>query len=110
ALGGTEVRGYHIFNLVVHILGALLLFGVARRTFLSPALRERFGLASTPLALAVAGLWAVHPLQTESVTYVIQRAESLMGFFYLLTLYVFIRGAESGFARNGWLALSVAAC
>ena len=94
ALGGTEVRGYHVFNLGVHALGALLLFGVARRTLLQPALRERFGPAATPLALAVAGLWAVHPLQTESVTYTIQRAESLMGLWYLLTLYGFIRGID----------------
>jgi hypothetical protein len=92
ALGGEDVRGYHIFNLIVHTLGALALFGIVRRTLLQPVLRERFGSAATPLALAVALLWAVHPLLTESVTYVIQRAESLMGLFYLLTLYCFIRG------------------
>jgi tetratricopeptide (TPR) repeat protein len=45
------------------------------------------------LALAITLLWAVHPLQTESVTYIVQRAESLCGLFYLLTLYCFIRGA-----------------
>jgi tetratricopeptide (TPR) repeat protein len=95
ALGGVSVRGYHVFNLIVHTLGALALFGVARRTLLQPALSERYGSAATPLALAVALLWAVHPLLTESVTYVIQRAESLMGLFYLLTLYCFIRGAKS---------------
>jgi tetratricopeptide (TPR) repeat protein len=50
---------------------------------------------ATALALAVALLWVVHPLQTESVTYVIQRAESLMGLFYLLTLYCFVRGVEN---------------
>jgi tetratricopeptide (TPR) repeat protein len=95
ALGGADVRGYHVFNLIVHTLGALVLFGIARRTLLQPALRERFGSAATPLALAVALLWAVHPLLTESVTYVIQRAESLMGLFYLLTVYCFIRSAKS---------------
>jgi tetratricopeptide (TPR) repeat protein len=95
ALGGVDVRGYHVFNLIVHALGALVLFGIARRSLLQPALRERFGSSATPLALAVALLWAVHPLLTESVTYVIQRAESLMGLFYLLTLYCFIRGAKS---------------
>ena len=120
ALGGVSVRGYHIFNLGVHLLGALALFGIVRRTLLQPALRERYGSAATPLALAVALLWAVHPLLTESVTYVIQRAESLMGLFYLLTLYCFIRGicaertAASG-PRAGrvswvWFACSVGAC
>ncbi|HXA80222.1 MAG TPA: tetratricopeptide repeat protein, partial [Opitutaceae bacterium] len=48
-----------------------------------------------PLAFTMALLWAVHPLQTESVTCVVQRTESLMGLFYLLTLYCFIRGAEN---------------
>jgi tetratricopeptide (TPR) repeat protein len=47
------------------------------------------------LALAVALLWTVHPLQTESVTYVVQRAESLVALFYLLTLYCVICGATA---------------
>ena len=50
---------------------------------------------ATSLALAMALLWTVHPLQTAAVTYVVQRAESLMGLLYLLTLYCFIRGTES---------------
>jgi protein O-mannosyl-transferase len=109
ALGGTAVRGYHALNLAIHILAGLTLFGVVRRTLLQPALRGRFGSAAVPLALAVAVIWTVHPLQTESVTYVIQRAESLMGLFYLLTVYCFIRGMESR-APGRWHALSVAAC
>ena len=44
--------------------------------------------------VAVALIWSLHPLQTESVTYVVQRAESLMGMLYLLTLYCAIRGFE----------------
>ncbi|MGA3008025.1 MAG: hypothetical protein ABSE59_09065, partial [Opitutaceae bacterium] len=43
----------------------------------------------------MAVIWVVHPLQTETVTYISQRAESLMGLFYLLTLYCFVRGAEN---------------
>ena len=49
---------------------------------------------ATPMAFAIALLWTLHPLQTEAVTYIIQRVESLMGLFYLLTLYCFIRGTE----------------
>jgi tetratricopeptide (TPR) repeat protein len=109
AFGGTAVRGYHALNLIIHILAALTLFGVARRTLLQPILRGRFGAAAMPLALAVAVIWTVHPLQTESVTYVAQRAESLMGLFYLLTLYCFIRGVESPTPQR-WHTLSVAAC
>ena len=109
ALGGTDVRGYHAGNLAIHLAAALALFGLVRRTLLRPALRGRFGAASLPLALAVAALWAAHPLQTESITYVIQRAESLMGMFYLLTLYCFARGVDSP-APGRWFAAAIAAC
>jgi tetratricopeptide (TPR) repeat protein len=109
ALGGLDVRGYHALNLTVHILAGLTLLGVVRRTLLQPRLRGRFGEAALPLALATAILWTVHPLQTEAVTYVIQRAESIMGLFYLLTLYCFIRGVGSATPRR-WYGLCVAAC
>ncbi len=66
--GGENPWGYHAVNLSIHILAALLLFGVLRRSFRLPALRDRLGGAATPLALAITLLWAVHPLQTESVT------------------------------------------
>ena len=93
--GGLSVTGYHVVNLVIHLLAALLLFGLVRRTLERPTLRPRYGAASVPLAFMIALLWTVHPLQTESVSYIIQRAESMMGLFYLLTLYFFIRGVES---------------
>ena len=109
ALGGLEVQGYHAANLAIHIAAALVLFGVLRRTFLTPPLRERFGRAAAPLALASALFWMVHPLQTESVTYIVQRAESLMGLFYLLTLYCVIRGADSARPRF-WHVIAVIAC
>ena len=109
ALGGMEVWGYHALNLAVHVLAGLTLFGVVRRTLARPGLRERFGGKAEWMALAVAVLWTVHPLQTEAVTYISQRCELLMGLFYLLTLYCFIRGAESR-RSLGWFALSVAAC
>ncbi len=78
-IGKTDVFDYHALNLAIHILAAWTLFGVVRRTLLLPALRTHFDKVATPLALAIALLWAVHPLQTQAVTYVIQRSESLMG-------------------------------
>jgi tetratricopeptide (TPR) repeat protein len=94
ALGGLDVRGYHAFNLLIHMLAGLALFGLVRRTLLRPRLAARFGADAFLLALVVAVIWTVHPLQTEAVTYISQRAESLMGLFYLLTLYFFVRGVE----------------
>ena len=109
AFGGTTPWGYHVVNLVIHILAGLTLYGIARRTLVQPMLAKRFEADATSLGLAIAVIWTVHPLQTEAVTYVAQRAESLMGLFYLLTMYCFIRGAESEKAGR-WYALSATAC
>jgi len=109
AINGSRVWGYHAVNLAIHICAALVLLGITRRTLMQPPLRQRFGQAAEPLALVIAIIWVVHPLQTESVTYVVQRCESMMGLFYLLTLYWVIRGAESGWP-NIWYISSVASC
>jgi tetratricopeptide (TPR) repeat protein len=102
ALHGAGPAAYHATNLLIHVFSALLLLGIVRRT-----LEARRSAVALPVAFCVALLWAVHPLNSESVTYVIQRAESLMGLFYLATLYCLIRGAQG---RDSWLILSVACC
>ncbi len=108
AVSGRNTWSYHAVNLAVHVLAALALMGIVRRTLLSDRLKRTFGAAATPLGLAVALIWAVHPLLTGSVTYIVQRAESMMGMFYLLTLYAVIRGDKS--SRLGWYVVAVAAC
>jgi tetratricopeptide (TPR) repeat protein len=106
AISGTAPWSYHAGNLLIHGLAGLVLFGIVRRT-----LAAREGTAATIAAFCAALLWLVHPLLTESVTYVIQRAESLMGLLYLLTLYCLIRGAAArGRFANAWYCLSVASC
>jgi len=109
AVGGADVRGYHVLNLAIHTLAALALFGVVRRTLRSRPLAAKFAADATPLAFALAALWMLHPLQTESVTYIAQRAESLAGLCLLLTLYASIRGAESP-TPTRWHALAVVTC
>jgi len=109
AVSGYEVWSYHLFNLLVHILAGLTLYGIIRRTLMCERLRERFGKHSAVLAWIAAAIWVVHPIQTESVTYVVQRTESLMGLFYLLTLYSAIRAMEAGGGLL-WPAVSVVCC
>src|SRR5205823_5584918 len=93
------------------VLAALVLFGLVRRTLVSARMRDRFGAAATPLAFVTALIWLVHPLQTGSVTYIVQRVESLMGLFYLLTLYCAIRSAQDiGRTSYGWIAGAIVAC
>jgi protein O-mannosyl-transferase len=109
AFGGYNVLGYHIVNLAIHILAALILYAIVRRTLLSDRLKERFGGHSAVLALIIAAVWLAHPIQTESVTYIIQRAESLMGLFYLLAVYTAIRTMQPNHSKI-WPVLSVVFC
>ena len=104
-----NIWGYHFLNLLIHVAAALALFGVVRRTLTSDRLRPTFDTSATWLAFVVALVWLVHPLQTASVTYVVQRVESLMGLFYLLTLYCAIRAAEQVRAR-AWTAGALVSC
>ena len=109
ALGGLDVRGYHAGNLLLHTLSALLLFGLVRRTLLLPRMAEKFGPAALPLAVATALVWAVHPLNTESVTCVAQRTELLVAVFYFLTIYALARAATAPRPRR-WHATACVAC
>ena len=112
AIGGLDVTGYHVANALFHTISVLLLLGIVRRTLRLPGVAEHFGRDTDWLALSIALLWAVHPLLTESVTYIIQRTELLMGMFFLATLYCFIRGstAASPRGRTAWYLMSVIAC
>ncbi len=110
ALGGYSPVGFHLFNTAIHAACALTLFGLVRRTMRQSTRGVTSERAANLFAGATALIWAVHPLHTESVTYLSQRTESLMGFFYLATLYCFARGVDSTGRPAAWLALSVAAC
>lgn len=109
AIGGLSVAGYHVVNLAIHIFAALTLYGIVRRTLTTERLREVWGGSSVWIAFAVALLWLIHPLQTESVSYISQRSESLMGLWYLLTLYCVLRGATTS-RGSVWLVAAVACC
>lgn len=95
AISGLNVGSYHLFNVIVHLCAGLVLFGIVRRTLISPELRARYRTHATGIALAASLLWIVHPLATESVNYTIQRTELLMGVFLLFTIYSSIRSFES---------------
>ena len=104
-----NIWGYHLLNLIIHLAAALALLGVVRRTLLTERMRPSIGAAALPLACVVALIWAAHPLQTAAVTYVVQRVESLMGLFFLLTLYCAIRAREGGGAVF-WSGAAIASC
>ncbi len=108
ALGGLDVRGYHAVNIAIHVCCALLLYGIVRRT-LSPPCSVPSCLSPDAIGFLSALLWLVHPLQTECVTYVTQRTESIMALFFLLTVYAAIR-ADGSPRRGWWSTAAIAAC
>ena len=95
ALGALNPFYYHLTNLGIHICASLAFLGILRRTLSLPRLLGRFSGDISTLSLVIGALWALHPLQTESVSYITQRYESLMGLFVLLTFYCVLRTAES---------------
>ncbi|OFW34748.1 MAG: hypothetical protein A3F70_14250 [Acidobacteria bacterium RIFCSPLOWO2_12_FULL_67_14] len=101
ALGGLDVAGYHVVNVAWHLLSALLVFGLVRRTLNLSGIDERLAGRSADIGFAAALLWIVHPLNTEAVNYVTQRTELMMAFFYLATLYASLRN---------WKAAAIVSC
>ena len=85
---GLGLSGFHLVNVALHAANAVFLFFLASRVG-SPFI-SRFA------ALLPALLFAVHPVQTEAVTYVSGRSVSLMAFFYLGSLLAYLRGRERG--------------
>jgi tetratricopeptide (TPR) repeat protein len=79
-VSGFGTIGFHGLNVILHAINALLVFAIVRR--IMPRLGVDAG-AAAPLAFRVALLFALHPAQTEAVTYVSGRSVSLMALFYL---------------------------
>lgn len=109
AMGGFRPFPYHLTNLAIHVCAALALFGTLRRTLSLPTMMERFSGHIAMVSLLAAALWALHPLQTESVSYITQRYESLTGLFSLLTFYCVLRSTTSP-SRVAWPLLASLSC
>ncbi len=93
-LGGTEATfGYHVGNFAVHLLASLGVFQLALALCRTPRLRDS-ALAAHRLSFAMAAalLFACHPLQTQAVTYIIQRSASMATMFYLWSVVLYVRG------------------
>ena len=107
--GGLEVTGYHLVNLLIHLANALLVYALLILTFRAPFLRNSvLQGAARPVALLAGALFVVHPLQTQAVTYIVQRLTSLAATFYLstLVLYALARlnaGENRFFSAKGWV-------
>jgi hypothetical protein len=110
ATSGLNVVGWHIFNISFHLANSILVYVLILWTVTLPVFRDRYRGHAGGMALFGALLFAVHPIQTESVTYIISRSELLAAFFFLSTFVLFIRGVLTN--RFGYyvLALMTALC
>ena len=111
AWGGTDVWGYHLVNVLVHLINSVLVFLLVLGTLRLPYFEGRYRRHAAALALFVALVFLAHPLQTMAATYLVQRSESLAALFYLLTLLLVLRGAgaTSSGGRAAWYGAALLA-
>jgi len=89
AVGGLSPVGYHVVNLFIHILSALVIFSLLSEIFSRSDMPQRLRDAAVYLAFSCAVIWGCHPVATYTVTYISQRTEGLMSLCYLLVIYCF---------------------
>jgi tetratricopeptide (TPR) repeat protein len=107
SLSELQVWSYHLTNLAIHIAAAIVLMRIVTETarrIHRVSVRE----SADWLGFSVALIWLVHPLQTESVTYIVQRSESAMSLCYLLMLYCILRSEDSHW-RHLWVVAAAIA-
>ena len=98
---GHEVYGYRLLNMAIHMLNGLLLFFFLVNTFKLPVLQGKIKQPFWVAYLATL-IWVVHPLQTQSVTYIMQRMNSLATLFYMLAFLCYLK-ARLSTNKTRWL-------
>jgi len=94
---GLDVFAYHLTNICIHFLSSLFLFLFLFDTLNLPSLRKKYARSSYFVALLATFFWALNPVQTGGVTYIVQRMSSLAAMFYILSMYAYL---ESRMAVN----------
>jgi tetratricopeptide (TPR) repeat protein len=104
-----DVFGYHVLNISIHILAGFCLYLFIKTTFRIPTLQSRYT-HTDMLAFFAALIWLVHPIQTQSVTYIVQRMTSMASLFFILSLlfYAYGRLAENRRKTLLWWIVSAA--
>ena len=99
---GDSKQGFHIINILIHFLTGILLFFFLRKTISLAGPDVNMTSCGPAIAFWSSLLWLVHPLQTQSVTYIVQRMNSMAAMFYLaaLLLYVYGRTITSASCRR----------
>jgi protein O-mannosyl-transferase len=105
-LGQSNVLGYHIFNISIHILTALFLYLTCFNLLRTPNLYRQYNENSYFIAVLAACLWALNPIQTQAVTYIVQRMAAMATMFYIMGMYCYLK-ARFGNSRTNRLLWSL---
>ncbi len=98
---GYNLVGFHVVNILIHIASGIFLYLLVQATIRTPALRARYAKFGW-IPFFTAFIWLVHPLQTQSVTYLVQRMNSLAAMFYVLSLWLYVKFRLSAGRRAKW--------
>lgn len=98
--GGLNVFGYHVVNILIHFISSFFLFLFLYRSLTLPTLREKYERDAYFISLLATVLWAVNPLQTQAITYIVQRMASLAAMFYIAGMYFFLRARTDSLKRR----------
>ncbi|MBS1112307.1 MAG: Tetratricopeptide 1 repeat-containing protein [Nitrospirae bacterium] len=91
----SSVLNYRVVNIIIHIINSVLVYWISLVTLRLPAMRERFGRYSYPVALITATAFALHPINNNAVAYIVQRMTSLSALFVFLALLSYLYGRTS---------------
>ena len=107
--GKNSPVGYRAVNIFIHQLNALFLFLIIRGLLQTPNMAGRYRGRENSIALAATAMWALNPIQTQAVVYVVQRMASMSCLFYLVAIwgYMHARAAEQSSRRVFFLLLVV---
>lgn len=108
ALSGMAPWGHRLGNILVHLAATLVFFSLLRRVLASGLFGERLASRCNLVAWCAALIWCAHPMHTMAVTYISQRAEAQVAFFYILTCYCAFRGWSSERSRVWHIGAAVA--
>ncbi len=89
--GGLHVAGYHLVNILIHLISSVFLFLFIYRTLTLPTLRKKYEPNAYFIALIAALLWAINPIQTQAITYIVQRMASFAAMFYIMAMYFYLK-------------------
>lgn len=92
-LGGNNPAGYHLFNIVIHFLTAVGLYFALTLLLKTPRMKGALTTEQVEFISLLSGLlWAVNPIQTQAVTYIIQRMASLSAMFFIFSIWFYLLG------------------